>query len=374
MVIITPEIIEFDSKVIRLAAAYRSRATPNNLYMIQQKILAKDTLGTSSLHDVESQVGILGFSYNYRKRDNSDVVQALKDLKVPRGLLKGLYVDKINESILKMKMLEAIGTDRFSDASRKLYGYPDKKLIDKAYGILDLEPNQRGETFSTQKGKTLLKKKLDEMGIKWKINSRKLLGYALVTPSKHQVTLSSNHKYTEETINRLAVHEIGTHGVRYMNAKAQPLKIFKNFPGYLATEEGLAAFTEEITGYLNNDTLRRYAGRVVAVEYAQNHTLLETYDYLKQFFDGANALHIAMRIKRGLPNSESFGAYTKDHVYLRGFMKIKEYIKNNPLRYLYYGKVGVEYLKIIKKLEPELTKIRYFPPLITSFDRNSELF
>lgn len=373
MTIITSEIKEFDKKVISLAAAYRSRATPNNLFPIQQKILLKEqTLEQSSLEEIE-KIGILGFSYNYRLRTYENKINALKKLILPSGPLKKLYKDKIQESILKLRMLESLGTDEFTKKSEELYGYPSKELIDKAYDILDLSPSPKGDQFSTQKAKRLLRKKLSALNLKWSIRTKKLLGYALITPAKQTVTLSSNHQFTEATIDRLAVHEVGTHGIRYLNAKLQPLGIFKNFPGYLSTEEGLAAFTEEITGYLNNDTLRRYAGRVIAVDYAQNHTLLETYFYLKKFFDDSNALHIAMRIKRGLPNSESQGAYTKDHVYLKGFFNIKNYVRKNPLRFLYYGKVSLEYTKLLKKLEPELSPVKYYPPLLINYEKKSEV-
>jgi len=374
MVLITPEIISFDKKVTSLSASYKSRATPNNFYFSQQKILSKDRgKDFSSIKDLR-EIGILGFSYNSREKDYSNIISELREQHVPRGKFKELYKDKIKESTNKLNMLESLGTLDFSDKSRKVYGYPDKILINKAYDLLDLKPNEKSESFNTQKAKKLLSEKLKEMDLDWKINTKKLLGYALITPLKKTVTLSSNHVFTESTINRLAVHEVGTHGVRYLNGKLQPLKIFKNFPGYIETEEGLASFTEELTGFLNNNTLRRYAGRVVAVEYAQNHDLFETYVFLRNYFDRSNALHIAMRVKRGLPNSDSVGAFTKDYVYLKGFLDVKNYMKKNPLKLLYFGKVNMNYVSLIKKLEAELTPIKYFPPFLTDFQKKSEVF
>lgn len=367
MPIITPEIKAFDKELTKLAAAYKSNTTPNNLHIIQNKILKANP------KELEKDCGIMGFSYDYRKKDHTETIQKLNELSVPRGQLKNLFKEKIKESKLKLQMLGSLGTNEFADKSEDLYGYPNKKLIDKAYSILELKSSPKGQSIKTADAKKILRSKLKEMQIPWKIKTKKLINYANISPSKETITLSSNHTYSEKTINRLAIHEIGTHGVRYMNARLQPLKIFKNFPNYLATEEGLAAFNEEINGFLNNDTLRRYAGRVVAIEYAQNHNLIETYQFLQKYFEDANAFSIAMRVKRGLPNSESLGAFTKDHVYLKGFFDIKKYVEKNPLRYLYFGKVGVEYIKLIKKLEPELAQIAYFPPLVTNFDKKSEL-
>lgn len=373
MVYITKEIKELDSKVVKLAASYKPRVNPSNLYQIQQKILSVDKDGKSNLLEVE-KAGILGFSYKQRQRSFEKEIKALEEIKVPIGAFKKLYRHKIDESIKKLRMLESLGTADFAERSKELYGYPSKELIKKAYEILELPIVEDQETFNAQKAKRLLQKDLDELNLKWKITTKKLLGYALINTAKQSVVLSSNHNFTENTIKRLAVHEIGTHGVRYLNARLQPLKIFKNFPGYLATEEGLAAFNEELSGYLNNKTLKRYAGRVIAVEYAQDHNLFETYVYLKKYFDKSDALSIAMRVKRGLPNSESLGAFTKDYVYLKGFLEVKEYVKKNPLKYLYYGKVNMGYMKLIKKLEKELKPVKFHPLLAISFDKKKELF
>jgi len=364
---ITEEIKKFDKDVIKLASKYKAIQTPINFHEIQNKILKYNS--NNKLKDLE----IIGFSYKSKEESYQEYINKLKDLKIPRGIFKELYKNKINESINKLNLLENLSKESFSEASKKLYGYPDKNLIDKAYSLLDLPEIVDNEKMSAIKAKNLLEKYLKDLNLDWNINIKNLMGYALIKPSKKQVTLSSNHKFSESTIKRLAVHEIGTHGVRYLNGSLQPLKIFKNFPGYLATEEGLAAFNEELSGYMNNLTLKRYAGRVIAVDYAKDHNLIETFQYLTKYFTNIDAINIAMRVKRGLPNTESLGSYTKDHIYLQGFINVKEYVKKNPLKYLYYGKINMDYLKLIKKIEPELKKIKYHPILSITFDKKENL-
>lgn len=360
--IITPEVQAIDKDIIKVAASYRSQVSPTNANDIMRYILKK-----------KKDVGIIGFSYNPGKNDVSEIQERFSQIEIPPRPLKQLYKEKIQESIEKFKLGYARGTANFSEVSESVYGYPSKKLIAKAYDILTLEPGPTHEKITQNEAKKILIQELKRMGLSWKVQSKKMLSYAMVSPAQNTVTLSSTHTFSETTVRRLAIHEIGTHSVRSMNARQQPLKIFRNFPRYIATEEGLAAFNEEITGHLYNDTIRKYAGRVIAVEYAQDHTLMETYNFLKKYFTETQALYIALRVKRGLPNTESHGAFTKDHVYLKGFLDVKEYVKKNPLKNLYYGKVNLEYANLIEKLEPELKPIKYFPPLVKYFEQKKDI-
>ncbi|MGM5483789.1 MAG: tyrosine/phenylalanine carboxypeptidase domain-containing protein [Nanobdellota archaeon] len=373
MAIITPELKKFDKKLAHLSAKYKSTTTPVNIFDIRRRILNADKDGKASAEEISEQVGILGFSYKYRQKNFDETIKKLEQLKIPGGALKKLYKHKIKENKKKLNMLASIGKPDFSEKSYQLYGFPDQELIDKAKKILELESVIDNGELNPQSAKKMLKKYLDSLHLDWKITTKKMLSYASITPSKKTVTLCSKRKFSEKTIKRLAVHEIGTHGVRYLNARLQPLSIFKNFPGYLSTEEGLAAFNEELNGYLSDETLRRYAGRVLAVDYAKDHDLIETYVFLKKYFDKNSAFNIAFRVKRGLPNSESKGCFTKDYLYLKGFFRIKNYIKDNPLKYLYYGKVNIDYVKLIKKLEPELSKIKFYPPMVSNFEEKEKL-
>lgn len=359
--IITPEVKESDRAITKIAAAYRSQVSPINANHIMQYILKKEPQN------------ILGFSYPAVQVNIDDIKNKFNEITLPPRPLKALYKAKIEESIQKFKLSAALGTEDFAELSEDVYGYPSKKLINTAHELLTLEPGPSQKTILLKDAKKILKDELKSAGLDWKVVSKKMLSYALVQPSKSTVTLCSTHKFSERTVRRLAIHEIGTHSIRSMNARLQPLRIFRNFPNYIATEEGLAAFNEEMTGYLYNDTIRKYAGRVVAVEYGQEHTLMETYRYLQKFFTKQQALYIAMRVKRGLPNTENVGTYTKDHLYLQGFLDIKKYLEDNPLKHLYYGKVSLPWISIVKKIEDELEPIKYFPPLLKSYDRKKEI-
>lgn len=359
--IITPETIASDKAIMKIASSYKSQVSPINIAQITKYI----SLSTPN--------SILGFSYQKEMFDIEDIRAKFSEIQLPSKPLKKLYQEKISESIQKFELAQAVGTEDFAEKSQKVYGFPSKKLISTAYDLLSLEKGPIQKKISLIEAKQILKEELSNLGLPWKVQSRKMLSYANVQPAKSTVTLCSTHRFSERNIKRLAVHEIGTHSVRSMNARLQPLLIFRNFPHYIETEEGLAAFNEEITGYLFNDTIRKYAGRVVAVEYAQEHTLKETYKFLQKYFPNPQALNIAIRVKRGLPNTDTIGAFTKDYVYLKGFLDVRKYLQREPLKHLYYGKISLPWIDLVKKLEPELTPIRYFPPLLQAYETKKEI-
>ena len=154
------------------------------------------------------------------------------------------------------------------------------------------------------------------------------------------------------------MHEIGTHIKRAENAKEQKLKLFKiGFPYYLATEEGLAAYNEEIAGVHNNNILRQYAGRVIAVDLALKNAFNVVYTTLQQYFTDFEAFTITLRVKRGLKNTQQPGSYTKDHVYLKGLYAVKDFVrKGGNIKDLYIGKIGIEHVPLIKHMQRELAE------------------
>ena len=139
-------------------------------------------------------------------------------------------------------------------------------------------------------------------------------------------------------------------------------KIFeKGFPRYLTTEEGLAVVNEEVWNVLDIKTLRAYAGRVLAISKALNNSFKDTYDYLLNYFDTNIAWRLTLRAKRGLADTEESGAYTKDLVYLKGYFLVKDYLKKKgSIIDLYFGKVGVDDIKLLKEIKG-LKKPLYLP-------------
>jgi len=165
--------------------------------------------------------------------------------------------------------------------------------------------------------------------------------------------IKKDAKFSPLIIKRLIAHEVGTHMVRAENGCQQPYTIFKRgFPGYMGTEEGLAVVNEELCGVLNNQTLKVYAGRVIAVYMALTCGFREIYNHLSKNFNKETAWKITLRAKRGLADTSKPGGLTKDYLYLDGYYKVKKYIENgNDINKLYIGKIGIEHIAMVSAIE-----------------------
>src|SRR5690606_34468670 len=142
--------------------------------------------------------------------------------------------------------------------------------------------------------------------------------------------------------------EIGTHVVTYYNGKAQPLKLFYiGVPGYEELQEGLAVFSEYLTGGLTPNRLRTIAARVIAVDQmVSGSSFIDTFYLLvdKYQFSNKAAFIIAMRVYRG-------GGLTKDAVYLKGLLNIIDYLKKGKsLEPLLIGKIRQSYIPVVQEL------------------------
>jgi uncharacterized protein (TIGR02421 family) len=144
-------------------------------------------------------------------------------------------------------------------------------------------------------------------------------------------------------------HEVGTHLLTYYNGRAQPFRqLHVGLAGYDELQEGLAVLGEYLVGGLSRTRLRLLAARVMAAHnIVDGASFLEVYRLLHQTheFDQKTAFTITMRTFRG-------GGLIKDAVYLRGLVRILDYVKNRgELEPLYVGKIAAHHLPIIKELQ-----------------------
>ena len=181
-----------------------------------------------------------------------------------------------------------------------------------------------------------------------------------VYPSERKITVCRDRTFAKIDSERLSVHEVGVHVLRYVNGYEQPLKIFAlGLPGYLSTEEGLTSYFEELTGNASEETMRDYAARVIAVDsVCGDLDFKQTFERLKEYdLTNGQAWNLAVRVHRA-------GGYIKDHVYLDGNRKVKEFVeKEGDLHALYAGTIGIEDLPFVRKLTHEgiLREPKYKP-------------
>jgi uncharacterized protein (TIGR02421 family) len=167
--------------------------------------------------------------------------------------------------------------------------------------------------------------------------------------SKGNLLISRNISIPESRADALIQHEIGTHVLTYINGRAQPFKqLYTGLAGYEELQEGVAVLSEYLVGGLNAQRLRLLAGRVLAAK-----SLIDGADFIETFnklnkeygFSQKTSYIIAARIYRG-------GGLIKDAVYLRGFIKVLEYLREDgEINPLFIGKIAINHLSIVKELQ-----------------------
>lgn len=293
------------------------------------------------------------------------IKRELEAIEIENSGVGRLLNKKKKESLARMEFIRSIGSSEFQKKSRDFYGKPDKKIVARAFEVINSKKNKRekknipsnkaGELISSE----LLKRKLD-----WNIVvDENISPNAIVLPKNKALKIRGLTMFSKADIRRLVVHEIETHIYRHLNGVQQPFRLFIEGPGieWLKTEEGLAVINESIFGLLEEEQLRNYAGRVIAVDFARRNSFYQTYKYLSEFFTPAQAYQLTQRAKRGMNDTALPGAFTKDYFYFRGAIEVREFIENGGnLKQLYYGKISLEDVGELEGI-PKLSKPKFLP-------------
>lgn len=264
--------------------------------------------------------------------------------------LKALYSDMIDKLSEKVDLLTSVGQDSFLYSSLKYHGKPNDAAIKNSRFLLyandfesDLLPEQNVAFAKAQLSQAAV-----QWGMKCKITeTASIAAKAMVSSNPPTLFLNSNATYGEKEVERLIQHELGVHMATALNAKIQPLSIFRlGLPGSTFTQEGLAILAEFKGGYMSLDRLKILAARVLAVDsMLKEQDFFQTYLYLIEELEIESqlAFSITTRVYRG-------GGFTKDHLYLAGFVELLHTSENRNLDNLLIGKCSLKYHDLIDEL------------------------
>ncbi len=283
------------------------------------------------------------------EKANIEVARALDGLVFEDGTL-GQLQDKKRSELLALNLIAAHPGDSaiVKAATQAVYGRPSLRLVAQAQKLLEILPVPAkapdGERVSLGRR---LSDELASYGLDdWKLTESNG-GSTHVDPANKQVVVPVGRDVASVVAERLAVHEVGVHALRAANGYQQPDSIFAlGTAGYEATEEGLAAYAEIVSGTTDSGVLRKYAARVLAVEsVAEGKDFRETFDMLsEQGLSKNQAWDVSLRVHRG-------GGYLKDHIYLEGLMGVRDYAKSGgDLRKLFVGKVSLDDLPTVDRM------------------------
>jgi uncharacterized protein (TIGR02421 family) len=294
-------------------------------------------------------------------RDIVKILGAEDDL----GRLLLSMTDQYRELVI---MLEARGTTKFYEQSRKLYGSPkdkffhdDTTIMDQGrqlYGILSsLENKFLGHDYpkelSSEDVVHELRDRFSRSFLKDRIEVRLDDGIvADAAAGSDVIKIKQGAKFSKKDIDIFEVHEGWVHVATTLNGKSQKVAKFlsKGPPGVASTQEGLAILMEIFTFSTYPLRARAINDRILGVDKAEEGaSFVEVYEfYLTEKYSESDAFRNATRVFRG-GVVEGGAPFTKDISYCRGFIENYNFIrsairKGKPeiIPFMFAGKVHVD--------------------------------
>ncbi|MBT8255301.1 MAG: flavohemoglobin expression-modulating QEGLA motif protein [Bacteroidia bacterium] len=265
---------------------------------------------------------------------------------------RAFYRDVIYDYSGLIQCIETIGKgSKFYFNALKSFGTPTEKDVENAQFILHFEDEDDPElfpVFNVDQAAEYFTEYSKQYDFNYSIKfSTKISAAAMVQNNTQTLILKKNHRFSPNQLKVLANHEIGVHMVTTFNGMDQSLKIFHNgFPNNLETQEGLAVFSEYMSGCLTLFRLKELSYRVLAADsLRKGFDFSDTFDLLHNQYklNREEAYSISLRAHRG-------GGFTKDFLYLTGLKRIYDrYQTNEDLSLLQLGKVSLEHLDLVKR-------------------------
>ncbi|MDX1462351.1 MAG: DUF1704 domain-containing protein [Marinirhabdus sp.] len=301
-------------------------------------------------------------NYHYRKIDFdahqlqqqlfSQDIDSIKD-----ELSRNFYRDVIYDYSGLIQCIETIGKgQKFYYNNLKSFGTPTDKDVENARFILHFKDEEYDSelfpVFSAEDAASYFSEFTKRYNFSFTIKfSTKISAAAMVQNNTQTLLLKKNHRFSANQLKVLANHEIGVHMVTTFNGLNQSLKIFHNgFPNNVETQEGLAVFSEYMSGCLTLHRLKELAYRVMATDsLRKGYDFCATFDLLHNQYklNREEAYNISLRAHRG-------GGFTKDYMYLTGLKKVYDAFQNaQNLDELLAGKVSFDHAGMVTKWKEE---------------------
>ena len=324
-----------------------------------------------------------------------------KNLKEAKGLLGDTPVDdwlkkKINDVDSGVTLLKHCGTKKFFQQSVKIYGRPKEKLRDGKSTPLDLAEHLRsvlnsqskttgslfaGTLFSSEDIQKIIRKRVRKV---FGDNSPAVIVAdnisAKATASSRRIRIRKGVKFSNKDVDQLMNHEALVHVATTFNGRSQKMMrvLGANYGAVTKTQEGLAVFSEFITGCIDVKRMNRVLDRVLAIQMAiDGADFIEVYRFfLKRAGKKNQAFEDARRVFRG--GVLSGGApFTKDIVYLDGLVRVHNFFRSAILRgnkdaieILFSGKIDLDDIPILLQMREDglIQKPKFLPEWVTDMN------
>jgi len=371
-------------KPIRILDAIKWNRQIEHDFFAQKKLSPPQT--DKSYYDEIS----LGFQANDKF---SELRQIVSDIKLNLGEKDeiGILLTKMCEQYIDVvEMLEARGTKKFWEISKKLYGSPKDRFFDDGgtilsqgnmlYSILaNLESKSLGQEYpkniSAEEAVKILQERFAKGSLKDRIEIKLSDGIvADAAAGSDVIKIRSGTLLSSKDIDIFEVHEGWVHVATTANGKSQQVAkwLAKGPPRCTATQEGLAFLMEIITFSTYPRRAKRVNDRILGVDLVENGaSFMELFEfYLNENYDEHEAFQNSMRVFRG-GVIEGGAPFTKDISYCRGFIENYNFIRTairdgrpELIPFLYVGKINVDDIPLLyqKYREGIVDAPFYLPP------------
>ncbi|MBA65507.1 MAG: hypothetical protein CMG55_06880 [Candidatus Marinimicrobia bacterium] len=334
----------------------------------------------------------------YLKFDSGDILNKLTSIESVFGdtPYDHWLRSKANDIRSSVDLLNSCGTKEFFQNSEKIYGSPSGFLRDGKTSTIDLARQFESliDSYFERFSKSLRSKTITIADVKKEIESRitPVFGSqspevlikdnlsAKATASSKRIRLRKGATFTSKDVEQLVNHEAFTHVATTLNGRLQKdLKILgAKYGSITKTQEGLAVFSEFITGCIDVNRMYRISDRVIAIQMAiDGADFIEVYRFfLKRAGKKTQAFEDARRVFRG--GVLSGGApFTKDIVYLDGLVRVHNFFRSAILRgnkdaieVLFSGKVDLDDIPILLRMREDgfLQKPKFLPNWVTDMN------
>lgn len=279
---------------------------------------------------------------------------------------RGIYQDLLETYWQRAEIYQSVGNpEAVCKASEKYWGKPKKQLVAKALkeaGRKPIKLEKQGPTLSPKKAsiiyeKELAKEKFDDWQVKIKTGT---MSRVLIIKFKKLIVIDSTAAFTREKMIESLIHEL-VHLFRYKNGLVQSDPLFvSGFPGYLRTEEGLAAYCQrKYSSVLFWGKFREV--HYLVVDLAYKTSFREIYDFCRDWgMTSDMAWDMAVKCKRFFGDTSKPGAYTRQLIYTEGMWEVENFVENGgKLKNLFVGKVRIRDLPLLKTIK--VKKIKFLP-------------
>lgn len=352
------ELREINTLAERLAA--HSRAYPLETYLAPlNRADIEDALIASLATNRPAPLPVPQY-----EKPPEDAVAAAVELGAALGKGSSSWFERVADDVQQRVRMLTFLQDRRAEVIEKVstlrYGLPSDRLIAKAEHLAAVTEEDHDGVHPPRLDSSQVARRMERClaalhAEDWAVAvDRRMSARLSVSGERRLVRIRDQESFTSVEVERLIVHEIGTHVLRVINGAEQPLVPLRLGCGdYLATEEGLAAWHEQRFGLLDRATLRRYALRLLGVQYCRSNDAATAFRMLANRTAPKEAAAIVLRARRGTIDLEAPGAYVKDHTYLSGFVAVNELLEADPTVYplLLAGKCSISQLEDMSALE-----------------------